>query len=46
MNLYVEKQLDDSYEVYRRHSMKGGRAYMSKEDFRKMFEEMMDVLYN
>ena len=45
MILYLEKQLDNAYNVYMRNSMKQGKEYMSKEDFRTMFEELMEVVY-
>ena len=42
---YLEKQLDEAYNVYMRNSMKQSKEYMSKEDFRTMFEELMEVVY-
>ena len=45
MILYLEKQLDEAYNVYMRNSMKQGKEYMSKEKFRTMFEELMEVVY-
>jgi hypothetical protein len=45
MILYLEKQLDEAYNVYMRNSMKRSKEYMSKEDFRTMFEELMEVVY-
>ena len=45
MILYLEKQLDDAYDVYRRNQIKHDAAFISKENFRFMFEELMDVVY-
>ena len=45
MILYLEKQLAEAYNVYMRNSMKQGKEYMSKEKFRTMFEELMEVVY-
>ncbi len=45
MILYLEKQLDEAYDVYRKHQIKQDAAFISKENFRTMFEELMDVVY-
>tara|TARA_Y100001963_G_scaffold77519_1_gene107433 strand:- start:617 stop:781 length:165 start_codon:yes stop_codon:yes gene_type:complete len=46
MILYLEKQLDDAYDIYRRHQIKQDAAFISKENFRTMFEEIMEVVYS
>ena len=46
MILYLEKQLDNSYDVYRRHQIKHNASFISKKDFRSMFEELMEVVYD
>tara|TARA_B100000902_G_scaffold395905_1_gene455517 strand:+ start:463 stop:615 length:153 start_codon:yes stop_codon:yes gene_type:complete len=46
MILYLEKQLDDAYDVYRRNQIKHDAPFISKENFRTMFEELMDVVYS
>tara|TARA_Y100000593_G_C4096196_1_gene230933 strand:+ start:75 stop:239 length:165 start_codon:yes stop_codon:yes gene_type:complete len=46
MILYLEKQLDDAYDIYRRHQIKQDAAFVSKENFRTMFEEIMEVVYS
>ena len=46
MILYLEKQLDDSYDVYRRHQIKHDASFITKELFRVMFEEIMEVVYD
>jgi len=45
MILYLEKQLDKAYNVYMKNSMKQNKPYMNKEEFRTMFEELMEVVY-
>jgi hypothetical protein len=45
MILYLEKQLDKAYNVYMKESMKHGRSYMTKKEFRTMFEQIMEVVY-
>ena len=45
MILYLEKQLDEAYDVYRKNQIKHDAAFISKENFRTMFEELMDVVY-
>ena len=46
MILYLEKQLDEAYKVYIRNHMKVGKEYLTKEQFREMFEVMMEVVEN
>jgi len=45
MILYLEKQLNKAYSIYMKESMKHGRSYMNKEEFRTMFEQIMEVVY-
>ena len=45
MILYLETQLDEAYNVYMKNSMKNDKPYMSKEEFRTMFEELMELVY-
>ena len=45
MILYLEKQLDDAYDIYRRHQIKQDASFISKENFRTLFEEIMEVVY-
>tara|TARA_B100001063_G_C16466029_1_gene405487 strand:- start:330 stop:479 length:150 start_codon:yes stop_codon:yes gene_type:complete len=45
MILYLETQLDKAYNVYMKNSMKQSKPYMTKEEFRTMFEELMEVVY-
>ena len=33
MILYLEKQLDDAYDIYRRHQIKQDASFISKENF-------------
>ena len=46
MILYLEKQLDDAYDVYRRHQIKQDASFVTKDQFRNMFEELMEVVYD
>ena len=45
MVLYTEKQLEDCYRRYRLHQVKKDMPFMTLEDFRLMFEDIMAVLY-
>ena len=45
MILYLETQLDKAYNVYMKNSMKQNKPYMNKEEFRTMFEELMEIVY-
>ena len=45
MVLYTEKQLEDCYRRYRLHQVRQDMPFMSLEDFRSMFEDMMEVIY-
>ena len=46
MILYLEKQLEDAYDVYRRNQIKHDAAFIEKESFRTMFEQIMEVVEN
>ena len=45
MILYLETQLEDCYRIYRLHQVKQDIPFMSLEDFRNMFEELMGKVY-
>ena len=45
MILYTEKQLEDCYRRYRVHQVKHDMSFVILDDFRKMFEDMMAILY-
>ena len=45
MVLYTEEQLEDCYRRYRLHQVKKDMSFMTLEDFRLMFEDIMAVLY-
>ena len=45
MILYLETQLEDCYRIYRLHQVKQDMPFMSLEDFRNMFEELMGKVY-
>ena len=44
MILYLEIQLEKAYNVYRRHQIKQDAAFINKEHFRTMFEEIMEAV--
>ena len=46
MILYLEKQLEDAYYIYRRHQVKKDMSFLKLEDFRLLFEEIMEVVYD
>jgi hypothetical protein len=46
MILYLEKQLDESYDVYRKHQIKHDGSFITRDQFRTMFEELMEVVYD
>ena len=46
MILYLEKQLEDAYDVYRKNQIKCDASFITKEQFRDMFEESMEVVYD
>ena len=45
MILYTEEVLEDCYKIYRLHQMRKAVPFIMKEDFRALFEEMMDRIY-
>jgi|GEM_PF-1799136 hypothetical protein len=45
MILYTEEQLENAYNVYRRHQIKLDMSFLKLEDFRAMFEEIMEWVY-
>tara|TARA_R100001594_G_C3844295_1_gene216696 strand:- start:298 stop:447 length:150 start_codon:yes stop_codon:yes gene_type:complete len=45
MVLYTEEQLEDCYRRYRLHQVKRDMPFMTLENFRLMFEDIMAVLY-
>jgi hypothetical protein len=45
MILYLEEQLDKAYDVYRRLQIKQDASFVSKENFRPMFEELMEIAF-
>jgi hypothetical protein len=45
MILYTEKQLEDCYRIYRLHQVKQDMPFMTLEDFRNMFEDIMEKAY-
>ena len=45
MILYTEKQLEDCYRQYCLHQVKKDMSFMTLEDFRLMFEDMMAEVY-
>ena len=45
MILYLEGQLDKAYDVYRKTQIKHDAPFVSREDFRPMFEELMEIAY-
>ena len=45
MILYTEEQLENAYNVYRRHQIKKDMSFLKLEDFRLMFEEVMEWVY-
>ena len=46
MILYTEEQLENAYNVYRRHQIKLDMSFLKLEDFRVMFEDIMEVVYS
>ena len=45
MILYLESQLEACYRVYCLKQVKNDMPFMALEDFRSMFEGMMEVIY-
>jgi hypothetical protein len=46
MILYLETQLENCYRIYRLHQVKQDMSFMSLEDFRNMFEDLMEEVYS
>ena len=46
MILYLEKQLEAAYKIYRLNQVKKDMSFMKLEDFRVMFEDIMEVVYS
>tara|TARA_Y100000114_G_scaffold150893_1_gene166896 strand:- start:1262 stop:1414 length:153 start_codon:yes stop_codon:yes gene_type:complete len=44
--LYTEKQLENSYNAYRRMQIKKDMAFVSLENFRIIFEEILQELFH
>ena len=45
MILYLEEQLEEAYRKYCMHQAKQDMAFMSLDNFRNMFEEIMAIVY-
>ena len=45
MILYLEEQLEAAYRKYCKHQSKQDMPFMSLDDFRNMFEEIMAIVY-
>ena len=45
MILYLEDQLEAAYRKYCKHQSKQDMAFMSLDDFRNMFEDLMAIVY-
>ena len=45
MILYTEKQLEDSYNIYRRMQIKKDMSFVTLDDFRTMFETIMQIAF-
>ena len=45
MILYTEKQLEDCYNHYRRIQIKNNIPFVTLEDFRLLFEQMMETIF-
>ena len=45
MILYTEKQLEDCYRQYCLHQVRHDMSFMQLEDFRNMFEDIMEKAY-
>ena len=46
MILYKEEQLENCYRRYRLHQVKKDMPFMTLEDFRLMFEDIMEIVYS
>ena len=45
MILYLEEQLEEAYRNYCKHQSKQDMPFMSLDDFRNMFEDLMAIVY-
>lgn len=45
MVLYTEKQLNKAYKMYQKHQAKQNIPFMSLDNFRNMFEDLMEAVY-
>jgi len=45
MILYLEDQLEKCYRQYCLHQVRQDMPFMSLDDFRNMFEDLMEVIY-
>ena len=46
MILYLEEQLNKTYKEYRYHHMQNKCEYLNSDEFRNMFEGMMQIIYS
>jgi hypothetical protein len=46
MILYTEKQLEVSYNIYRMHQVRQDLSFMELENFRMLYEELMEEAFN
>jgi len=46
MLLYTEQQLELAYNIYRMHQIGQGLGFMTLENFRNLYEELMEEEYN
>jgi len=46
MLLYTEKQLGIAYNIYRMHQIGQGLGFMQLENFRKLYEELLEEVYD
>ena len=46
MILYTEKQLEMSYNIYRMHQIGQGLGFMELENFRRLYEELMEEAFD
>jgi len=44
--LYTEQQLEKSYNIYRMHQIGQGLSFMELENFRRLYEELMEEAFN
>ena len=46
MLLYTEKQLNTAYNIYRMHQIGQGLGFMELENFRRLYEELLEEVYD